>query len=170
MDEAAATGEAAFPSDAASGCDKGERHLAMLRAYLSDHWVGCPMCGYELGGLTSDRCPECGERLVLRLFPAEPKMRLWVAGLIALAGGAGFHGIVFAWGSVVNLLGDFPPGWVQIFRLSGGGVIDCVALALWLMRGRWVRRLRLRDRVVLTVGAWVMVGAIAAVSFSLVGP
>ncbi len=159
MDDAPAPTAEAEPSD-----------LDLIRHYLSHRSVGCPMCRYELHGLTSDRCPECGERLVLRLFPAEPKMKIWLAGLIALAGGTGFHAIVFVWGIVVNMFSAYPPTWRSVLVLSVGGIVDGVLLALWLAAGKGVRRLGVGKRVALVVGAWLVVGAIATASFSLTTP
>ena len=43
----------------------GSAESQRLDAYLAGHNVGCQGCGYELHGLVSDACPECGGELVL---------------------------------------------------------------------------------------------------------
>jgi acyl carrier protein len=47
------------------------RDLAMLIAGERGGW--CEHCGYDLTGLTSDRCPECGKRVKDRPSFASPK-------------------------------------------------------------------------------------------------
>jgi hypothetical protein len=65
-----------------------------LRAFLAEADVPCPSCDYNLRGLTGDRCPECNQRLVLRVGLAEPRQRAFIATVVALAMGAGFHGLL----------------------------------------------------------------------------
>jgi predicted amidophosphoribosyltransferase len=43
----------------------------LLRAYLADHDHPCPRCGYNLRGLASPVCPECGTGLSLRILPTD---------------------------------------------------------------------------------------------------
>lgn len=54
-----------------------------LREFLATRNEACPACGYNLRGLTQDRCPECGARLVLQLADAaRPLSRAAVAGFV----------------------------------------------------------------------------------------
>jgi predicted Zn-ribbon and HTH transcriptional regulator len=39
----------------------GDERRERRRAYLAEHDVECPACGYNLRGLPDDVCPECGE-------------------------------------------------------------------------------------------------------------
>lgn len=41
----------------------GHGHGHALRAYLADRDVPCPACGYNLRGITTAACPECGAAL-----------------------------------------------------------------------------------------------------------
>ncbi|MFO0830419.1 MAG: hypothetical protein U0637_01120 [Phycisphaerales bacterium] len=41
-----------------------------LRSYLASRDVPCARCGYNLKGLTGDRCTECGARVELGVHPA----------------------------------------------------------------------------------------------------
>jgi hypothetical protein len=60
-----------------------------LIEYLRDRDVGCPLCDYNLRGLVSDRCPECGREIRLNVQAAEPYLRAWVIAAMALGGSAG---------------------------------------------------------------------------------
>ncbi len=44
-------------------------HLEALAAYLADHDAPCPNCSYNLRGLKSGTCPECGDPILLRAYP-----------------------------------------------------------------------------------------------------
>ena len=41
-----------------------------LVEYLSDRDINCPNCQYNLRGLSSDSCPECGRKVQLYVAPA----------------------------------------------------------------------------------------------------
>jgi hypothetical protein len=47
-----------------------DRDAVELRAFLADRDVACPGCGYNLRGLTTGECPECGARPRLDLLKA----------------------------------------------------------------------------------------------------
>jgi DNA-directed RNA polymerase subunit RPC12/RpoP len=65
-----------------------------LIGYLKTRDVKCPLCGYNLRGLTSPRCPECGKELQLTVGLVEPRQGAWVMGMIALSIAAGFGCLV----------------------------------------------------------------------------
>jgi hypothetical protein len=83
-------------TDAASVAADDARFLL---AYLADRDLPCPRCGYNLRRLSSDRCPECGDVLVLQVGSADPQMGAYAALLVATAAGLGgslFFGSVAA--------------------------------------------------------------------------
>ena len=61
----------------------------LLKAYLAERDVACPCCGYNLRNLTSSRCPECGDRLCMRVTPVEPRMAAYITLLAACCAGFG---------------------------------------------------------------------------------
>ena len=120
-------------------------HDALLLAYLGGHDEPCPMCEYNLRGLTGTVCPECGEALRLRVSLSEPKMAAYLCGLIGLSVGVGFSGIILAFGIVGTMMYGFgggPPYWM-IVALVSQFVIEGLAIWAWLVRRNWIRR---RDR------------------------
>jgi hypothetical protein len=135
-----------------------ENEAAMLRQYLSGRDVPCPQCEYNLRDLTGTRCPECGEELVLRLQLDEPRQAAALAGLIALAAGAGMNFLLLGyWVIAVTFMGRGGSGsdrwWNRFVGINAGGllVVGC-CLAVWLGAWRKIRRLRTASRWTLAVG------------------
>lgn len=56
----------------ASDADKVRQ---VVREYLADRDSPCPTCGYNLRGLDSDKCPECGEPAALVIVADERRQR-----------------------------------------------------------------------------------------------
>ena len=99
----------------------------LLAGFLSTRDVKCPLCGYNLRGLTSGRCPECGEALRLQVGGATRYTHCYIALLAACCLGLGASGLILAaalihatrvwWNdSVVWLL-------VVLFLGSGGALL-----------------------------------------------
>ncbi len=54
-----------------AGCPAGA--IQGLRRFLATRDVSCPACRYNLRGVQTDRCPECGAHLSIeRLLPSSP--------------------------------------------------------------------------------------------------
>ncbi len=51
------------------GMEMREQGAGDLRGFLADRDVLCPVCEYNLRGLTDMRCPECGTSIDLRRDP-----------------------------------------------------------------------------------------------------
>jgi hypothetical protein len=66
----------------------------MLVNWLKDRDAACPLCGYNIRGLISPRCPECGQALRLSVSLAEPYLKAWIALIAALLPTAGVGAIV----------------------------------------------------------------------------
>src|SRR5262245_60284030 len=135
------------PTDAQAG--------ELLIRYLADRDVSCPGCGYNLRDLTRDRCPECDQELALRVGLVESRLAGFIAGLIGLAAGAGFSGLLVVFFTVHFFTGTFQPGWFLLFT-SAGLLLEGGLLALWVAHGRRIRRLGRGRRLLLVLGCWVL--------------
>lgn len=132
----------------------------MLRSFLAERDAPCPSCGYNLRGLTGSFCPECDQALVLRVGLVEPRLAGWVAGLVGLAMGAGFSGLlVIYWLTVIVQRGRAIRTDEFILVTGAGLVVEGVALWVWVRYGAAIRRLPSSARGMLALGCWVLTGA-----------
>ena len=131
--------------------------LAELRAHLADRDVPCPSCSYSLRALTTDRCPECNQQLVLAVRLAEPRLALWVTGLIGLAVGLGFHGLILFWAAVMlfTRAGGGGPNMRELIPLLVGLAFCAPALTVWTVRRRAICRWPGSSRTLAVVGLWL---------------
>src|SRR3954469_21126167 len=60
-----------------------------LVGFVRERDVACPLCRYNLRGLTSARCPECGRELRLSVGLLEPRQGAWLLAQIAVTAAAG---------------------------------------------------------------------------------
>ncbi len=125
-----------------------EQHLA-LREDL------CPMCGYNLHRLRGRVCPECGQALELRIALTEPRLGAFYTGLVGLAAGVGFAGLVFLWGLIVYLLHGGPELW-QLTLLACEAVVLANLLIVWIRCAGRIRRLGPGLRVLLAGATWCL--------------
>ncbi len=98
----------------------------------------CPTCDYILTGLSSGRCPECGESFTLdearcRAIDKSPAVRRLIRGSQAGRWG-GILGAAFLVGAVLALnlrVGGAPP-WVHLRPSAGGGTMSVLAAVILL--------------------------------------
>lgn len=118
----------------------------MLLDFLREHTAACPVCGYNLLGLTTPTCPECRQELVLTVGAQHPRFG-WL--LAALAPGF-FSGIAAAFVLVPIVLryvsnGGMSPALnaLDLFGWCSGAVAITIAtrrirfIALPLATQRW---------------------------------
>lgn len=141
---------------------------AALREFLADRDEACPSCAYNLRGLTSDRCPECDEVLVMRVNIAEPRLGAWIAtlaGLFTCGGGALICLMIVMYMSIRR---GFPRGSetfpILVYPALVAGVAGSTAALLASPAGRrWFRGRSGITRYSLGAGAWcTVVLAVAA--------
>lgn len=125
-----------------------------LRRHLADREVACPGCGYSLRGLTSDRCPECNQLLVLAVRLAEPRLGHWIAGLVALAIGVGFHGLILAWASLVVFSRRGGPPLSDLIPLAVGLGFCGPMLPVWIGQRRRITLWSEPARLAAVLGMW----------------
>ncbi|VAX41185.1 hypothetical protein MNBD_PLANCTO03-1941 [hydrothermal vent metagenome] len=141
----------------------------MLRVFLAEHDAPCPACGYNLRGLTEATCPECGEALRLQVGMVEPRMKLYLTGLIGLAFGLGFDSIILLWMLFESLVGGMV--WFDFFDafpLLVGFVVCGGAMACWLWFRRWIRHRSIAIRLGLVVGCWALSAGAGVAFFAVV--
>ena len=61
----------------------------LLLDYLRDRDATCPVCQYNVRGLTIARCPECGQNLRLSVGAFEPYLTAWVVLVVATVAATG---------------------------------------------------------------------------------
>src|SRR3954471_8593244 len=76
-----------------------------LIQFLAERDVPCPLCQYNLRGLLSPRCPECGRELQLTVGLTEPPMKAWIVAAACAWLSAGL-GVLFV---IAVLRSGFPP-------------------------------------------------------------
>src|SRR5262249_51036576 len=129
-----------------------------LREFLAGRDIECPLCGYNLRDLAGDRCPECGDQVVLRVNMAEPRQAALLAGLIGLSCGVGLNGLLLVYGVFMQIMHPIPSGELgRFFVFNGlGFIVEGAALAWWLRKWRAIRRLRPTQRAWRAVGCWML--------------
>ena len=90
----------------------------LLTNYLALREDRCPSCNYNIHNLTTDTCPECGEKLKLQVTIKTPKLAAFVVGLIALSISAGFPLLFAALICIIFLMNRGGSGFVGIITSS----------------------------------------------------
>ena len=139
----------------------------MLERFVSGRDVPCPGCGYSLRDLRTDRCPECGDGLELRVNLAEQKLGVFIACVVGLSVGLGFNSTVLIWTGVVRIFGGYHLGLKEVSPPLISTVVLGGCLWVLLLRRRWFRQRRVLFKVGLVASAWAA-SALSAVMFFLV--
>ena len=130
----------------------------LLQTFLRERDVACPRCEYNLRNLVGDRCPECGDELVLRVNLSEPKMAAFLTGLIGLAAGAGFSGLLILYWLIMVITIRGRMGGMMSFLVVTicGFVVMGGAIIAWLRARYYIRRQPTSRQWVFTIGCWAM--------------
>jgi hypothetical protein len=139
----------------------------LLRDYLSRTDAACPNCRYNLRGLASDRCPECHQRLELRVALTSQRVGQLIATILPLAAVSGAAAIMLLVVAVISIdEGSWPSsGWEMWLLLAYPLVVVLVlggALVL-LSRERGRRWFRERSAAGAALVVWTAWAASAVV-------
>lgn len=143
---------------------EGETQQRLLNELLAAEDVPCPNCSYNLRGLTGDRCPECNQRLALRVNLVEPNLGPFLTGLIGIGMCFGFCALLLVWVGVMLLVrrGRGGPSWNEIAPLFPGLIVNLVLLVAWVaIRRHWFAKQEPRRR-------WTI--ALIAIVLAMLGP
>src|SRR5262245_16658234 len=144
-----------------------------LRSFLAATDAPCPNCNYNLRGLTSDSCPECNQRLTLRVGLVEPRLGPLIAaasGLLAGAG-AGFVCLILV---LLFTLRYGPPSRREAFAVFVLPILCLViqgTLALLRLRSRGRQWFRLQSgevRAAVIALGWILTAVAVLVFFASV--
>lgn len=117
----------------------------LLRTFLAGRNHPCPVCGYDLCDLQSDRCPECGKTLRLTITQDRPTWAPFVIGLIAFAAPLG-AAICAISGVLYWRFTRFSDWDGLLLPLIANGVTLVLAVAALLLWLRFAPRLRRQSR------------------------
>mgnify|MGYP006289825907 CR=1 FL=1 len=123
----------------------------LLQTFLADRDEPCPVCGYNLRQLQSDRCPECGRALQLRVGSVEPRLFWYLVMLLPLMCSAGV-GVLF----LVLVLKEGMPGhlrWMEELNIWAYMSMIFVAPPLLFARRQFCKLDLPRQRVLAMTGA-----------------
>jgi hypothetical protein len=95
--------------------------------------------------------------LVLHVGLAEPRQAALIAGLIALAAGAGLNGLLLGYFIIRQRLMDDISIGASFFVLNAAGlVVQGAALVLWLRFWRAIRRRSRSAKAMFVTGCWLL--------------
>jgi len=124
---------------------------AALHAFLATREVGCPNCNYNLRGVSTPSCPECGLLLRLTVNLVEPKMWAYIAGIVCLSGVAfmsfTFELLLFVDDGLEGMMFGLNPFVIRrdqekVAFLSAVSLLVCLpALVCWVRARSRLRRL-----------------------------
>lgn len=146
----------------------------LLCGWLAERDEVCPACGYQLRGLVTERCVECGH--ALRLTVRAPRMTLvpWALTMVWLSFAAGFDLVAGSlMGVTVVRMSTLGYRWPTRV-LEGLGVLVLMGvvsatLVLWVLssRTKWTRASAARQWMVTIAVAMIVFVVHAGVGFWL---
>jgi hypothetical protein len=130
----------------------------LLRDFLSGRDVPCPNCEYNLRDLQGPLCPECGEKIMLQVGLAEPRQGLLIAGLVGLSAGAGMSGLLLIYIVIqLNRRTVYYRDIRQFIAFNVGGLfVEGLALTIWMLNWRRLRRAPFSARFYLMLACWIL--------------
>ncbi len=144
----------------------------LLQEFLSNRDLPCPVCGYNMRGLESNKCPECGATLDLRVGSTDLKLGLWITSVLGVALPMGFAAVtafIFFW---LGLDYGFESDLANILILFVfAAALYAIVLGLLIRKRRGFWQLSRYEQVGLAllifVIGWLAVALLVAAIFNL---
>jgi len=127
---------------------------ALLLQFLCDRDAQCPRCRYNVRNLTRPVCPECHERLVLRVGVQELRVGKLIAVIIpgAFSGICGLFLLIPIIISFFPIAGGRPPA--GIFALDAFGLFSGAVAAVIIIKRRAFLRLEDQTQLGAVITIW----------------
>ena len=87
--------------------EPGHSESELLKMLLAVRDIPCPVCGYNLRGIASNKCPECGRNLELRVVSGDLRVTAWLVALLSAALPFGASALFSILGFIVGIQGGF---------------------------------------------------------------
>ena len=100
--------------------DRSDDTARLLLEFLGEQDAECPLCGYNLRGLTEPRCPECRQELVLTVGLREVRI-VW---LLVMLAPCFFSGIAAVLLLIPIILVQGAPGYILVLMIVEARRVD----------------------------------------------
>lgn len=143
------------------------REQKLIKAYLADRDVACPVCNYNLRGLQTTACPECQFNISVGLI-GKRYSKTYLLGLIVLSGS--FGTCAFQLASIVILHFLVGPDLLDLDSLLYGrftfmGLVSGIFLWLWVSFATQMEQSSRRRRLVLALCTLIVPITIIVVAY-----
>jgi len=139
------------------------REQAALVAWLAEHDEPCPVCGYNVRGLTTSACPECAAPLRLGVTSPQHLLGPWLLAIIACSLALGFDGVILTLLTTAVIVELFARQTVSVPFMLVGTFVTLGTLSggtLWLFIAR-----RRQWRMAQANVQWARAGAVTVAVF-----
>lgn len=128
--------------------DKAKCESELLKQLLALREYPCPVCGYNLKGIESDKCPECGANLDINIISADLKLGPWLAALLGFGLPLGFASITVALFCVFAIGSNFfnSSDWLIAGLLALLALIEGLALRVLVRYRRRFWRMPIKSQ------------------------
>jgi len=129
----------------------------LLREFLRDRDMPCPVCNYNLRNCQADHCPECGAELDLRVGSIDLKLRWWLSALLAFALPLGFAWFMVLLGAINYLTTGFwrTEDWIVLGMFGVDGLLSLIGFLVLVRLRQWLLRRPLAAQRAAGLGLWL---------------
>lgn len=141
-------------------------NLDLIQRHTAESDVPCPVCNYNLRGITASKCPECGARLEIKIGSLDLRIGIWLVALIGTALAAGPAAVATIVLPFVIAAGRMPDHRAFVVLPLIDMAFAVILFSLIRRRRRFWRQSR-KKQIMLATTAIALGAAIDCVMFSL---